>query len=815
MSLENQKYFADKDAGGGPKKGPDKGKESLDIKQLQKDFEDLSKIEKIERQDIEPHLDKVLEILQNEPENIRPKDKKGRPGGLIELKKDIPTILIPDLHGRRDFLLKILNYQDEKGITNLEKLLKGEIQIVCLGDALHTEDVSDERHDDLRWEKAFQEQMESGKSVTPTMEEEIADSFGTIIMIMKLKELSPENFHYLRGNHDDTNETYKSFRKFAAESTMVKNFIKEKYGEDFLKKYAEFEENLPLLAHQNKFYASHAFPVDLHPEINIKPTIEKALNYKDERGNTYPDSVFNQFCWRRLRQEPESDQARDINANLKVRGIKYFYGHDYFDPLANVTSKKNLIATLALEGYLKVDPNGNYEQIKETKEQKPVPEKQPQQIEVEKEKQSSQQPEEEKKKKKEEEEKKEEKPEEKKEKKKEKKKKEEKEPSKEEKFKPQEIANHFKEEVEKIKDLPKNTELQRWVAYKECYKLIKDWLPFGNLDNFEGINSLMEIMEENRPKTMLTFNYQKEKLAQTIAYQMAFQYGAWKKTPKEKTSIILNFVNTWLKDKSFYYQMAENFKSYLLEPPEKYFEYGEKYGYAYGIKLEEPTKSDKWLVNEIATLLKLTGKKDKTLSQVSKILAMQGIPYTEGISKIANNIENQSIKRVTEVKLRDIEEQTQEVRAKMLVKEYQKYGVLPELPLKIKYYEKYANSLKDKLPPEQLELITNLSQEILEEFKENPNAKKIMKKIQQKAKEIKEKEKNIPKPEVVQKAKDFITKKSEKTEKEGIKKQKENWWKYIPEMGGYSIALILVLLVYLLIKGGEKITEGNFSKIKI
>jgi len=389
-----------------------------------------------------------------------------------------------------------------------------------------------------------------------------------------------------------------------------------------------------------------------------------------------------------------------------------------------------------------------------------------------------------------------------------------KEPSKEEKFKPQEIVNHFKEEVEKIKDLPKNTELQRWVAYKECHKLIKDWLPFGNLDNFEGINSLMEIMEGNRPKTMLTFNYQKEKLVQNIAYQMAFQYGAWKKTPEEKTNIILNFVNTWLKDKSFYYQMAENFKSYLLEPPEKYFEYGEKYGYAYGIKLEEPTKSDKWLVNEISTLLKLTGKKDKTLSQVSKILAMQGIPYTEGISKIANNIENQNIKRVTEVKLRDIEEQTQEVRAKMLVKEYQKYGVLPELPLKIEYYKNYAKSLKDKLPPEQLELITNLSQEILEEFKENPNAKKIMKKVQQKAKEIKEKEKNIPKPEVVQKTKDFITKKSEKTEKEGIKKQKENWWKYIPEMGGYSIALILVLLVYLLIKGGEKITEGNFSLTK-
>ena len=57
---------------------------------------------------------------------------------VVRLNPDIPTIIIPDIHARREELLKVLMRKDY-GKPNIESLAEGKIQIVQLGDLMHSE----------------------------------------------------------------------------------------------------------------------------------------------------------------------------------------------------------------------------------------------------------------------------------------------------------------------------------------------------------------------------------------------------------------------------------------------------------------------------------------------------------------------------------------------------------------------------------------------------------------------------------------------------------------------------------------------------
>jgi calcineurin-like phosphoesterase family protein len=92
------------------------------------------------------------------------------------------------------------------------------------------------------------------------LEEEMARSFNLMKMVMDLKAACPEGFHYVRGNHDDIKETLKGFEKYDSESARVKQWTKDRFGEDFLDKYADFEATLPLIAKGKDFVVSHAAP---------------------------------------------------------------------------------------------------------------------------------------------------------------------------------------------------------------------------------------------------------------------------------------------------------------------------------------------------------------------------------------------------------------------------------------------------------------------------------------------------------------------------------------------------------------------------
>lgn len=230
-------------------------------------------------------IDKINDVLTNENKQIRPADKNNLPGGLIYLKKNIPTIIVPDLHARCDFFANILFYKDTDNVTILEKMAKNEIQIVCVGDGFHAE-----ARAFVRWQNAFEEFLDE-YSVHKYIDEEMKESLGVMEMVMETKLAFPENFHFLKGNHENIlnelgNGNY-PFRKFSFEGQMVRSYIEKFYGEDFLHNYANFEKNLPVFAVGKNFLISHAEPLSFFKEKEI-------INYRNNAdlivGLTWTDN---------------------------------------------------------------------------------------------------------------------------------------------------------------------------------------------------------------------------------------------------------------------------------------------------------------------------------------------------------------------------------------------------------------------------------------------------------------------------------------------------------------------------------------------
>ena len=87
-------------------------------------------------------LDRVrraLDCLCCESPGRRPRDRAGRPGGMIVLDRTVPTILVSDLHARMEYLLSVLAFEPEAGTAVIDLLAAAQLQVVCLGDGLHAE----------------------------------------------------------------------------------------------------------------------------------------------------------------------------------------------------------------------------------------------------------------------------------------------------------------------------------------------------------------------------------------------------------------------------------------------------------------------------------------------------------------------------------------------------------------------------------------------------------------------------------------------------------------------------------------------------
>lgn len=193
--------------------------------------------------------------------------------GLIQLQ-DLPTIIIPDLHARRELLVAVLRTHPNGAAQNvLELLQQGKINVVCVGDIVHSEKRSD-------WVI-----NNDGEWTAELLDKEMVRSLGAATMIMYLKTDYPSHFHCLRGNHDDmAGELAEDFRKFVGlkyennelvfvdgrpvvtadrgESKIVRDWVltREGWGQPFLQQWASFDKSLPLFAEASYYVISHTLP---------------------------------------------------------------------------------------------------------------------------------------------------------------------------------------------------------------------------------------------------------------------------------------------------------------------------------------------------------------------------------------------------------------------------------------------------------------------------------------------------------------------------------------------------------------------------
>ncbi|MBN2657099.1 MAG: metallophosphoesterase [Spirochaetales bacterium] len=220
-------------------------------------------------------VEDCLEVLTSEEAPVRPRRTDGGPGGIINLLKGIPTIIVPDLHARMNLIGSLVNLQSEEG-GFYELMAEEKLQVLCVGDGFHRELDAKER-----WQDAFRE-YEKGFKKHVAMDEEMRESLGLMEMIMELKCAFPRNFHFLKGNHENIGNEEGGgnhpFRKFAYEGDMVRTWVLQFMGEEFLNKYSVFEKLLPLLAIGENFLVSHAEPLRFFSEEEVTDYTGEAVH---------------------------------------------------------------------------------------------------------------------------------------------------------------------------------------------------------------------------------------------------------------------------------------------------------------------------------------------------------------------------------------------------------------------------------------------------------------------------------------------------------------------------------------------------------
>ena len=262
---------------------------------------------------------KTCTVLANESESYRPANCVGQPGSLLQLYDEqsrcLPVVIVPDIHARPDFIKNILNCKLPKiELTVKQALEQKKVDVVCVGDAVHTELSS------LRW-KLVSAEFEGGIHTGHYMQDEMIVTLSTLSALMCLKIQFPENFHFLKGNHENILNSNLggdyAFYKYADEGEMVKRFIQEYYDEKLLNLIAQYENLLPLVAYGKNYVVSHAEPAAAY-------TKEQLIDAR------FDDSVVEGLIWTRNGQVKKSTVVPIMNELLgkkSARKAMYFSGH--------------------------------------------------------------------------------------------------------------------------------------------------------------------------------------------------------------------------------------------------------------------------------------------------------------------------------------------------------------------------------------------------------------------------------------------------------------------------------------------------------
>ena len=201
-------------------------------------------------------------------------------GGLVVVPPEVPTVILPDLHAQRDYLLQALR-MPMQGSTVFALLRQGKVNVLCLGDGMHSEG-----RNEGRWLQAEQDFL-AGAKASPAMEAEMVESLGLLQMVMDLKVAYPKNFYFVRGNHEDM-DPVTAYTKFTrvGESNLVKSWVVHRWGNAFLKRWHACEQSLPLVARGGSFVASHAPPEVSLTVADVQKRVRRAF-----RACTWSDNT--------------------------------------------------------------------------------------------------------------------------------------------------------------------------------------------------------------------------------------------------------------------------------------------------------------------------------------------------------------------------------------------------------------------------------------------------------------------------------------------------------------------------------------------
>jgi len=237
-------------------------------------------------------LDSCISCLENENSVYRPQmteDGQKAPGGLLDftsVSDEVPVIVVPDLHARQKFIVDLLKYEIA-GMTVLQALEEKKVCIVCVGDLFHSESRCA-----ARWRVAL-EKFDKGEIESDEMTAEMVECIGLLQMVMILKTQFPENFHILKGNHENvlnsSNNGNHPFYKFADEANMVYEFLASHYDDLIIQEIDWFESKLPVCAAFKNLVVSHAEPAR---EFSKKEIINYHDTYEAVYGLTWTRNDF-------------------------------------------------------------------------------------------------------------------------------------------------------------------------------------------------------------------------------------------------------------------------------------------------------------------------------------------------------------------------------------------------------------------------------------------------------------------------------------------------------------------------------------------
>lgn len=249
-------------------------------------------------------IENINSLLDREP--MRPLNSQGKAGGLIDLKQRATPIIVGDLHANVDNLLKILTEN-----SLLKCLGNKSATLIILGDAVHSEHL---------------DQLEEMESSALMMD-----------LIFLLKMRFPENFFYIRGNHDSFDPEIS--KGGISQGLLMKEYLTELRGERYVEQMEIFYSKLPYLVKSQHFFGCHAAPP------RVKFNREDLVNIHEN-----PELIREVTCNRLQRPNYLSGYNKsDIKRLRKVlnlpKGTPFIVGHTPLDPFSsfwkNVGTIKN------------------------------------------------------------------------------------------------------------------------------------------------------------------------------------------------------------------------------------------------------------------------------------------------------------------------------------------------------------------------------------------------------------------------------------------------------------------------------------------